>query len=107
VDLVARRIHVRRAADDLSELHPPKSGRSRIVDLPSAAVAVLKAHKHLRGPFVFCLEDGSILPTWRCESKAIKGRDDGPLAKICRKAGLRRIGWHVLRHSYASHLMMR
>ena len=32
---------------------------------------------------------------------------DGPLARICRKAGLRRIGWHVLRHTYASHLVMR
>jgi site-specific recombinase XerD len=29
------------------------------------------------------------------------------LVKVCRKAGLRRIGWHGLRHSYASHLMMK
>ncbi len=32
---------------------------------------------------------------------------DGPLAKVARKAGLRRVGWHELRHTYASHLMMR
>lgn len=32
---------------------------------------------------------------------------DGPLARICRKAGLRRVGWHMLRHTYASHLVMR
>jgi site-specific recombinase XerD len=27
--------------------------------------------------------------------------------KVVRRAGLRRIGWHVLRHTYASHLAMR
>lgn len=27
-----------------------------------------------------------------------------PLWRACRKVALRRIGWHVLRHSFASHL---
>ena len=30
-----------------------------------------------------------------------------PLWRACRKAGLRQIGWHVLRHTFASHLVMR
>ena len=107
VDLVAACVHVRRAADDEGELHPPKSGRSRVVDLPRKAVELLRTHRHLRGPFVFCLEDGSLLPRWACESKTKHAEHDGPLAKVCRKAGLRRIGWHGLRHTYASHLMMR
>lgn len=107
VDLVAARLTVQRAADDCGELHPPKSGRSRVVDLPRRAVAVLRGHKHLRGSFVFCREDGSMLTRWLCEAKVKGGPSDGPLAKICRKAGLRRVGWHVLRHSYASHLVMR
>jgi integrase len=107
VDLVAGRLHVRHAADDENELHPPKSGQPRIVDLPRKAVAVLRAHKHLRGSFVFCREDGSMLPRWECESKSKLAKDDGPLAKVSRKAGLRRVGWHMLRHTYASHLMMR
>ena len=47
VDLVAARLHVQRAADDTGELHPPKSGRSRVVDLPRKAVAVLRDHRHL------------------------------------------------------------
>jgi len=29
------------------------------------------------------------------------------LRAICKRAGLRRIGWHVLRHTFASHLVMR
>ncbi|MCA9653087.1 MAG: site-specific integrase, partial [Myxococcales bacterium] len=107
VDLVAARLTVQRAADDCGALHPPKSGRSRVVDLPRRAVAFFRGHKHLRGPFVFCMEDGSMLTRWSCEPRS-RGTDviDGPLARICRKAGLRRIGWHVLRHTYASHLVM-
>lgn len=107
VDLVAGRLHVRRSADDEGELGPPKNGRSRVVDLPAAAIRVLRAHKHLRGPFVFCREGGTILQRWHCESKSKRQRDDSPLMKICRRAGLRRMGWHGLRHTYASHLMMR
>jgi len=31
----------------------------------------------------------------------------GPLWRACRRAGLRKIGWHCLRHTFASHLVMR
>jgi integrase len=106
VDLVARRIHVRQAADDRGELHPPKNGRPRIVDLPQRAVEVLRKHKHLRGAFVFCREDGSMLKRWHCESRRRRG-ETGPLSRVCKRAGLRQVGWHVLRHSYCSHLVMR
>lgn len=107
LDLVAGRLHVRKAADDQDVLHPPKSGQPRIVDLPRKAVTLLREHKHLRGPFVFCREDGGMLHGRECESKSKEAKHDGPLAKVCRKAGLRRVGWHALRHTYASHLMMR
>lgn len=104
VDLCAKRIHVQRAADDQGVLGPPKNNRERFVDLPQRAVAILRQHKHLRRPFAFCREDGSILQRWHCESKS---KHPGPLPKLCRKAGLRPVGWHALRHTYASHLVMR
>lgn len=107
VDLVAGRLHVRHAADDKGLLGPTKSGRTRIVDLPRRAIVLLRRHKHLRGSFVFCRENGSMLQTWHCESKSKRECHDSPFMKVCRKAGLRRMGWHGLRHTYASHLMMR
>jgi len=31
----------------------------------------------------------------------------GKCERVCKRAGLRRIGWHTLRHTFASHLAMR
>jgi hypothetical protein len=53
---------------------------------------------HLRGPLVFCDQDGQMLVKTECK---------WPLWRACQRAGLRRISWHVLRHSFASHLAMR
>lgn len=36
-----------------------------------------------------------------------KGACRWPLWSACDRAKLRRIGWHVLRHTFASHLVMR
>jgi hypothetical protein len=38
---------------------------------------------------------------------AHEGQTKWPLWKAARNAGLRRIGWHMLRHTFASHLVMR
>lgn len=97
VDLVARKLTVRRARVR-GRIGTPKSGREREIDLTSDAAAALRSHRHLRGPWVFCRADGSPMAKGECKH---------PLWRVCRRAGLRRIGWHVLRHSFASHLAMR
>lgn len=98
VDTVSGRIVVRVAVDDRNTLHPPKSGRAREVPLGDEVLAALRAFKHLRGPLVFCNTDGSMLSQRQLEH---------PIARVCKRAGLRSIGWHCCRHSFASHLAMR
>jgi integrase len=97
VDLVAGRLVVRRSASR-GIIGTPKNGRSREVPLSDRALADLKGHRHLRGELVFCGETGRLLNRGECK---------WPLWRACRLAGLRRIGWHVLRHTFASHLAMR
>ncbi len=97
VDLVAGKVHVKW---NLWRNHEgtPKSGRNRTIDLPASALAALKEHRHLRGKRVFLNPAGEdyTIAEWR-----------HGLYRACRRAGLRRVGWHVLRHTFASHLVMR
>lgn len=102
VDLVARTLSVRRSVwyDNQSVAHvgAPKSGRERRIPMTSRLHATLSKHRHLRGKRVFCNDDGKPLTPGQIESF---------LATTCRRAGLRPIGWHVLRHTFASHLAQR
>jgi integrase len=97
VDLRAGRLVVRQAVAK-GIVGTPKNGRAREIPLSDEARAALKAHRHLRGPLVFCGDDGRMLTSESCK---------WPLWRACKRAGLRRIGWHVLRHTFASHLVMR
>jgi integrase len=75
----------------------PKSGKPREVPLSDQALTALRRlPKH--GPFVFCYENGRMF-----SHNQVKG----PLWRACKLAGLRPIQWHVLRHTFASHLAMR
>jgi integrase len=76
----------------------PKGGRSREVPLSPDLLTILKAQRHLRGELVFCDLEGHALTKNQCRR---------PLYDSCKRAGLRQIGWHVLRHTFASHLVMR
>ena len=70
----------------------PKSNRHRRVDLtPELATALNGIHR--RGEMIFCNDDGS---------KLQPGQFHGILWAAQKKAGLRRIKWHELRHSFAS-----
>jgi integrase len=81
------------------EFKAPKSGRTRYVPMTPDVVAELQVHKHTRGPLVFCDFAGNVLERYPVV-KALTER----LAMI----GLaeRGMGWHDLRHTYASHLVM-
>jgi integrase len=94
VDLVKRQVRISR---NLWRHHEgtPKGGRSRTVDLPASAVSALKAHRHLRGERVFLDPNG--------EDYSVGAWRHG-LYRACRRTGLRQVGWHVLRHTVASHL---
>lgn len=97
VQMKARKIHVCESFVR-GVVGSPKSGRAREVPLSRQALEELKAQRHLRGELVFCDGDGKRLTQDQVEK---------PLRLACEKAGLRRVTWHVLRHSFASHLVMR
>jgi len=97
VDLVAGKVTVKQNAVK-GRIGTPKSGKAREIALSNDTVAALKAHRHLRGPLVFCAMDGRMLKYTELRH---------PLWRACRKAGLRPVQWHALRHSFASHLVMR
>jgi len=96
VDLERYRIHVVESTSRRITTSP-KSRKGRTVEIGETARALLRSHRHLRGPYVFCDADGAQLTDGECK---------WPLWRACRKARLRRIGWHILRHTYASHLAM-
>jgi len=98
VDLKAATLRVRRTMWKGQE-GSPKGGEPRTVDLGAEVLATLAAHRHLRGPYVFCRAGGARLT--HSEVKNI-------VPNACRRAGLaKRLTTHGLRHSFASHLVMR
>jgi integrase len=75
-----------------------KTNRPRIVFLTPATVEYLQSLRQLHTGLMFCTRDGK---------HVAQNTSDSNLRRVCRLAGLREIGWHVLRHSYASHLVMK
>jgi integrase len=76
----------------------PKSNKYRAVSLCDDVVAVLKDQEHRRGPWVFCDKSGTPLTDHKCKA---------PMKRAYLKAGLRKVTWHMLRHTFASHLVMK
>ncbi len=75
-------------------LGSPKSGRPRYIPLTDEVMAALAALRGCTG-YVFRVRGGHPR-TYEMAYKALRG--------VCDCAGIRRIGWHVLRHSFASQL---
>jgi len=80
------------------QLGLPKSGKSRDIPMSQSVLVAMQAHKHRRSQYVFSTMAGQTLNGDRCQK---------PLTAGCERADLRRITWHVLRHTFASHLAMR
>jgi integrase len=101
IDLVSGQLVVRRTLWR-GEEGPPKGGKNRIVPLSDEAIATLKGHRAatlLKSAYVFCDGVGD-----RLTHSMLKD----VVPKTCLKAGLgKRITTHGLRHSFASHLVMR
>jgi integrase len=97
VDLKAGRLVVRQNIAR-EEVTTPKNHRSREIPLGDLVLGELRAHRHLRSKYVFAKPAGT-----RLTKKEAEGR----LERDLKRAGLRHIGWHALRHTFASHLVMR
>jgi len=80
----------------------PKNHKLRVLPLTGDALAALESVRAARRDegdgYVFVNAGGSQLT---------KGETKWPLWRAQEAAGLRRTGWHVLRHTFASHLVMR
>lgn len=79
--------------DELKALEAPKSNRERVLPLNSDVYELLRRRKG--SGFVFRDADGMPFSEKRLNPR---------LAALCMKAGLRRITWHVLRHTFATHV---
>ena len=99
VDVEHEQLHVRRATYG-DETTTPKSGRKRIVPLPSGVVEALHARLEgrARSALLFCYPDGGAYGRYVARP---------PTERICARAGLEAFNIHQTRHSYASHLVQR
>jgi integrase len=99
VDFAGQRIHVRRAWSQAAKTEKsPKSGKVRSVPLVTELIAPLDAlsrREHFTGDddLVFVNETGEHLDAW-----ALRRRYTATL----KRAGLRRISFHSLRHAFGS-----
>jgi integrase len=97
VDLEAGQMCIRRSTWK-GQTTVPKDGRQRSVALTLRLAAALKSHRHRRGPFVLCSDNGAALT-----QRLVQGF----VLRSARAASLGNVGVHVLRHTFCSHLAMR
>lgn len=76
---------------------PPKGGRKRTIPMTERLKVALRDQRHLRSGRILCGEDGT---AW---TRDVMKRG---MRRAYRRAKLRALGWHVLRHTFCSHLAM-
>lgn len=97
IDWESRLITVQHSRNDYTkELDSPKSNRVRHIPMAPDLYQTLHKRRKEIG-YVFLDLDKHAFDEQRLRLR---------LAKICRKAGLRKIGWHTLRHTFASQLVI-
>lgn len=84
----------------MGEVTSPKSHKAR--EIPTN----LRARAALAETGAAERDPGAPVFRGRVGAKLTRGQAKRPLWSACKRAGLRRIGWHVLRHTFASHLAM-
>jgi integrase len=103
VDWNGRRVWVRRSVDSGGVVHSPKSkGSTRAIAMPTSLASALRLHRMAspfkdEGDFIFASSTGTPL-----EPRNVVRREFEP---ALRRAGLRRIRFHDLRHTFASLLI--
>lgn len=96
IDWNRRAVIVRHSYCDVSKtLLPPKSNRERPIPLDVDVYEMLCKRKRCTG-YVFLDSDGKPFHKSRAPYRLLQAR---------KAAGLRKIGWHTLRHTFASHLV--
>ena len=91
-----RTLNVRRSIVNNIE-GSPKSNKHRTIPIGKELFYKLWEIRQKKG-YVFQVKPGHHIGARTCHDN---------LSKICKRAGLRTIGWHTLRHTFASHLAMK
>lgn len=98
IDWQNRSVVVRHSRCDYTKkLDSPKSNRERHIPLDADVHDMLFRRKRHTG-YVFLDADHHVFDSQRLARR---------LAKFCEGVGMRKIGWHTFRHTFASHLVMR
>lgn len=98
IDLRAKTINVEQTFSQ-KVLKPPKNGRPRTVPLPPSVLEALSRHpRRLGSPWVWPSEDGDAL-----KQNEVKH----PMWRALKLAQLPADQWHICRHTYCSHLVMK